>query len=229
MSPSRDRELEQVEASLLELYGGDPFAANIHAADEHRAAHGPGCGLYPAGPHVMRLVAVLVRASGSTRILDIGTGFGYSALWLAEAAGVGARIEAIDRFEEHLVAARRFAERAQLAVRISFMHGEASEVVPQLTGPYDLVHDDGWFAAQPDYFGRVVELLRPGGLLTMPNWFLLSNALTGARHEQWSQFGGEGWEDATVRYAHILASDSRIDITWTVSPPLGIAVKRRNP
>jgi predicted O-methyltransferase YrrM len=216
----------QINDHLLALYGGDPFAAVVRAAEEHRASHGQACGLYPAGPLVMRLVATLVRVSGATRILDIGTGFGYSALWLAVAAGAGAHVDAIDQFEEHVAAGRQFAAGAGLAERISFIAGEASAVLLRLAGPYDLIHDDGWFAAQPPYFERVVELLRPGGLLTMPNWFLLEDAVTGVERRPWAEFAGEGWAEATRTYAQRLADDPRFHITWTVSPPLGIAIRQ---
>jgi predicted O-methyltransferase YrrM len=215
-----------VDARLLELQGGDPFEYVIRAAEAHRAAHGPVCGLYPAGPHVMRLVATLVRSTSAKHILDIGTGFGYSALWLATAAGPGARIEAIDQFADHVAAAQRFAELAGVAERVRFHVGDAGELLGQLVGPYDLVHDDAWFAAEPTYFDRVVELLKPGGVLTMPNWFLLTDAMAGKRHRRWARFAGSDWEAATQAYARRLANDRRIHVTWTVSPPLGIAVKQ---
>ena len=217
---------EAVNMRLLELYGGDPFDEIIRAAEAHRAAHGPACGLFPAGPHVMRMVALLVRVSRATRILDIGTGFGYSALWLAKAAGVGARVEAIDRFPEHLATAQHFAEQAGLAQRIAFIPGEALEVLTQLAGPYDLVHDDGWFASQPAYFEHVVALLKPGGLLTMPNWFLLEDAITGTPRRSWAEFAGVAWAEATLTYAQRLATDPRFSVTWSLSPPLGVAVKQ---
>jgi predicted O-methyltransferase YrrM len=218
---------EEVNAYLLKLYGGDPFGELIRAAEGHRASHGPVCGLFPAGPHVMRFVATLVRAVSATRILDIGTGFGYSALWLAEAAGAQGQVEAIDRFPEHLVAAQHFAEQAGLSQRIIFIPGEAAEVLAQLVGPYDVVHDDGWFAAQPTYFERVVELLKPGGLLTMLNWFLLEDAITGLPRRDWVEFAGTMWAEATLTYARRLATYPRFSVTWSFSPPLGVAVKQR--
>lgn len=199
------KQREEVNVWLLELYDGDPFGELIRAAEGHRTTHGPECGLFPAGPHVMRLVATLVRATQAKRLLDIGTGLGYSALWPAAAAG--ARVEAIDRFPEHLALARYFAKRAELSERIEFIPGEASEVLPQLTGPYDFVHDDGWFASQPLYFERVVELLQPGGLLTMPNWFLLEDAISGTPRRDWSEFAGAAWAEETLAYARRLARD----------------------
>jgi predicted O-methyltransferase YrrM len=50
----------------------------------------------------MATAAMRVRASGARRFLDLGSGFGYSALWLALAAGPGSEIIGVDRFEEHV-------------------------------------------------------------------------------------------------------------------------------
>src|SRR3954465_15903938 len=52
-----------LQARILALPGGDPFAHVIAAANDHRRKHGRDCGLYPAGPHVMRLAATLARLS----------------------------------------------------------------------------------------------------------------------------------------------------------------------
>ncbi len=51
---------------LLKLHGGDPFDHVVKAAEKHRLQHGPKhgpvCGLYPAGPGVMRLLHSLRRS-----------------------------------------------------------------------------------------------------------------------------------------------------------------------
>lgn len=137
----------------------------------------------------MRLASTLVRSSRAKRILDIGTGFGYSALWLAEAAGACARVEGIDRFDDHAARCTGFAEVAELSERVSFLVGVAGELLSHLVGPYGVVHEDAWFAAQPAYFERIVELLKPCGLLTMPNWFLMTDAIAGVRHRRWADYG----------------------------------------
>src|SRR5882724_2849796 len=122
---------------ILGLHLGDPFDEIIRAAEVHRSSHGAGCGLHPAGPHVMRLVAAVARAARPIRLLDLGTGFGYSALWLASACENGARIEAIDRFPDHVARARAFAESAKSSDRIDFIVGEVAVVLERLAGPYD--------------------------------------------------------------------------------------------
>jgi len=109
--------------------------------------------------------------------------------------------------------------------QIQFIHGDAAEYLRSADGPYDLIHDDAWFGRQPAYFDRALELLKPGGVLSMPNWFLLKDALTGTRYRRWSAFAGPDWPAATQAYAERLARDPRLHVTWTQVPPLGIAIK----
>ena len=83
----------------------------------------------------------------------------------------------------------------------------------------------GSYPQQTD-FDRMVELLKPGGLLTMPNWFLLIDAITMRGHDTWATFAGPSWEAAILGYAEQLANDPRLHVTWTVSPPLAVGLKR---
>ena len=106
---------ERLQEFLFDIQGGDPFAHVRAASDEHREAHGPECGVYPSGPAKMRLISTLVAASGAKRMLEVGCGLGYSALWLAHAGGPSSRVETIDRFGEHVELARRYATEAGLA------------------------------------------------------------------------------------------------------------------
>lgn len=219
---------DSVARALLELAGGDPFGDVLAASDEHRPSHGPGCGLYPAGPAVMSVTAQICRAVGARQIADLGTGLGYSALWLAEAGGPRARVLAIDRFEEHVDLARDLARHHRLDGRITFVSGEATEHLSTHQGPFDLIHDDAWFAAEPPYLERMVALLRPGGVITMPNWFLLIDALRGHARRDWSEFAGPDWADLVQLYAARLAAHPLLRVIWVTSPPLAIAVKRRD-
>ncbi|GEM_PF-3562645 len=214
-----------VNDRILELYRGDPFEEITREAEIHRASHGAGCGLFPAGPHVMRFVATVARGAQPRRVLDLGTGFGYSAIWIASTCDEECVVEAIDLFSEHVAQAERFASHFGLADRIKFIVGEVSKVLERLEGPYDLIHDDAWFAAEPPYFDRLIELLRPGGTLTMPNWFLLEDAITGEARRDWAEFAGPNWAASTLTYAERLAADSRLSVAWSVSPPLAVAVK----
>jgi predicted O-methyltransferase YrrM len=175
----------------------------------------------------MATAAMLVRASDARRILDLGSGFGYSALWLAHAAGPGSEVVGVDRFEEHVHEARRFAAEARLEAEITFVCGEVASVLDDLDGDFDLVHDDAWFASAPDYYEQMVTVLRPGGVLSMPNWFLMEDAVSGQPRRDWSTLAGDQWAQETIAYAERLARDPRLHVTWVVSPPLGVGIKKR--
>jgi hypothetical protein len=102
------------------------------------------------------------RASCVARPAARSERFGYSALWLAAAGGPDARVDGVDRFEEHVRTARAFADDAGLADRLDLRVGEAADRLDALAGPYDLVHDDAWFASEPPYLERLLALVARG-------------------------------------------------------------------
>jgi len=184
-------------AYLLDLYGPDPFAEVRRSSEAHRLAHArslPGgeqeCGVYPSDALKMRALTTIVRGASARRLLEIGGGLGYSALWFAAALGDDGRVDTIDRFPEHTAQITAYAGQFGLSGRVTAVTGEGEDVLQSLTGPYDIIHDDGWFASQPAYYDRLAQLLRPGGLLLMSNWFLLEHAVTGGGDTDWSQFAG---------------------------------------
>ncbi len=223
MTAPSDRQL--VADYLLDLYGGDPFAAVREASNTHREAHGRDCGVYPSDPQKMRVLPTLVRATVARRILEIGAGLGYSALWLADAAGPEAQVETIDRFQAHVELGQRLAAHLGLAERIRFLKGEGVELLQTLSGPYDFIHDDGWFAEEPPYFQRMVDLVRPGGLLIMSNWFLLEDAIIGRPQMDWAQFAGPDWAAHVKAYAERLTSHPGLHVSFVIHPWLALAYK----
>ena len=89
-----------------------------------------------------------------------------------------------------------------------------------------MIHDDAWFAAKPAHLETMIDLLRPGGLLTMVNWFLLVDAITGSPRNDWASFAGDDWTETTTQYAHELASRPDLDVTWLENPPIAFAIRR---
>jgi predicted O-methyltransferase YrrM len=129
----------------------------------HREQHGAGCTVYPTsnGP----LLGVLAAATGAERILELGTGLGYSALWLAEG---GARVETIEQDQGHAELARANVRGANVEIHV----GSGVEILPAFGPSYDLIFNDGEpieFETDLDQFER---LLRPRGLLVSANLFL---------------------------------------------------------
>jgi len=225
---SEPADSQRLASFLLDLHGGDPFARVRQESERHREAHGPACGVYPSDPLKARLLATLVRATAAKRILEIGGGLGYSALWLADATGPGGRVETIDRFPEHVALARRYVEESGFGQRIEVIAGEGADVLATLTGPYDLIHDDGWFAREPVYLDRMIDLLRPGGLLVISNFFLLEQAVTGRTTMDWSEFAGPDWVEQVKSYARKLVSHPALHVSFLMSPSwVALVVKTR--
>jgi len=210
----------------------DRFEYMRRASEDHREAHAarlPGgaqeCGVYPSDPLKMRVLANMVRAMQAKRLLEVGCGLGYSALWLAEAAGPGGSVETIDRFPEHAELAEGFAKEAGLESRVKVLTGDSDAVLSGLHGPYDFVHDDGWFAVRPPHFRRVLELLRAGGVLAMSNWFLLVQSMAEEPNLDWSEFAGPNWRENVQAFARELASERGLEVAWMMDPGVALAVK----
>jgi len=224
----------RVRDYLQNLYGADPFQTVYEASNTHRENHArvlsggaQECGVYPSEALKMRVLATLVQAASAKRILEIGCGLGYSALWLADAAGPDSTVETIERFPEHAELARGFAAEFALGERIRVLLGEGDVILAGLEGQYDVIHDDGWFGLQPPYYERVVELLRPGGLWILSNWFLLDQAITGQTTMDWAQFAGPQWADDVKAYAETLMSDPRLYVSYIMQPSwIALAYKR---
>jgi predicted O-methyltransferase YrrM len=219
-------------AAFLDSLQHDPFQHVRSASEEHREEHArtlaggrQECGVYPSDPLKMRVLANIVRAMQAKRILEVGCGLGYSALWLADATGADGHIETVDRFPEHAQLADDYAKQAGLAGRLSVLTGDSDTVLASLAGPYDFIHDDGWFAVRPNHFRRVLELLRPGGVLAMSNWFLLVQSMADEPNMDWSEFAGPNWREDVQAFARELATERGLEVAWMMDPGVALAVK----
>jgi len=208
---------------LLALAGGDSFADVRSRSESHQREH--GCGLHNAGGPQMQLVASLGRLISPASILDLGCGLGYSTLWLASIVQPGGRVIGIDDDPTHISEATAIADKLGYADRIEYRCGRAADALGTIDGSVDMVHDDAWFAARPAHLDAMVGLLRPGGLLTMVNWFLLVDAITGSPRNDWESFAGADWAAATAHYAHELAARSDLLVTWLEDPPIAFAIR----
>ncbi len=93
------------------------------------------------GPLVQEMAGRL--ASGAT-VLELGAYCGYSAIMLALAFGKDARITSVELSKTNVESARAIAEHAGLSEQIEFIHGSSTDVIAELSTPYDLVFLDHW-------------------------------------------------------------------------------------
>jgi len=132
------------------------------------------------GPEVGRLLHLLALAIGARRVFELGSGFGYSALWLARALPEGGEVHCTDSDPENARLARGFFERAGLGGRLRFHEGDALETLARTPGEFDLVFNDVDKHDYPRALRESAPRLRPGGLYVADNTLWHGRVLGGA-------------------------------------------------
>lgn len=152
----------------------DLFAHVYRASEDHRQRHGPTCTVYPTGSGPF--LATLVAATHASRILEVGCGLGYSALWLAFGSAPDGRVETIEQDAGHVELARRHFDREGYSPRITIHQGSGDAVLPEVSGPYEFIFCDGDIGEYLFDLDHFLRLLSPGGLLVTSNLFLGQHA-----------------------------------------------------
>ena len=152
--------VEQYLAGLNQL--GDPVLRELERAGKEQQ-------LPLIDAEVGALLRLLATTVGAARILEIGTAIGYSGIWLAGALPSHGMLLTMEVKPERAQVARDNFTRAGLAERVSVIVGDAQRMLAKVSGPFDLIFQDG---DKPQYLtqlDRLIELLRPGGLLITDN------------------------------------------------------------
>ena len=152
--------IEQYLAGLNRA--GDPVLDEIARDNATR-------GLPLVDAEVGALLRVLATATAATRILEIGTAIGYSGIWLAGALPPGGMLLTMELNEDRAREARDNFAKAGLADRVSVIVGDAQLKIAKVSGPFDLIFQDGDKMLYGPLLDRLVDLLRPGGLLVTDN------------------------------------------------------------
>lgn len=115
------------------------------------------------------LLRVLVTVTRATRVLEIGTAIGYSGIWMAAALPSSGLLLTMEHDPARVKVARANFERAGVADRVSVMTGDAALLINKVSGPFDLIFQDGSKSLYVPMLDRLVSLLNPGGLLVTDN------------------------------------------------------------
>jgi predicted O-methyltransferase YrrM len=115
------------------------------------------------------LLRLLAMAVGARRILEIGTAIGYSGIWLAGALPPDGMLVTMEIEPSRARTARENFVRSGLDERVSVVVGDAQRMLAKVAGPFDVIFQDGDKEQYLTLLDRLVELLRPGGLLITDN------------------------------------------------------------
>ena len=131
------------------------------------------------GPSDGRLIHLLLRLARATKVVEVGTLIGYSAIHMARALGPGGHLWSVEFEPRHAEIARGNLAAAGLADRVTVHVGAARDVLPTLAphGPFDAVFIDA-DKVNYDFYGRwAIDHLRPGGLVLGDNAYLFNELL----------------------------------------------------
>lgn len=175
----------------------DPRVAEVFAAyaerhrdeNERMQALGPGEQrpgrdelLLPVGAEAARFLHSFIIARAPRVILELGTSYGYSTLFLADAArACGSRVVTVDLDPQKQAYAKDMLDRAGLTGIVEFRSGDAIRIVDAEPGPFDFVFLDIWKDLYVSCFEAVYPKLTDEAVLATDNMIYPEGARDSAR------------------------------------------------
>jgi predicted O-methyltransferase YrrM len=131
---------------------------------------GIGAGIPIVDRATGRLLSTLVHCMQANRILEIGTAYGYSTLWMALAMPPAGKIWTIDPDRERTKIAAQYFERAGVSEKIDITNQPALEILETLSHRnLDIVFLDANKEQYPEYLELCVPMLKRSGLMIVDN------------------------------------------------------------
>jgi len=166
-----------------------------------------------------RLLEALVAATRATRVLEIGTFTGVTALSIAARLPAGGVVITLEVDEKHAAIARRHFAASPVGERIQLVVGDALETLQTLEGHFDVVFIDAWKPDYLAYYEAVLPKLADHGVIVADNVLWGGAVLDPA---------GDPQAEVLVAFADHVQADDRVDNTLlTVADGLLLIWRRR--
>jgi predicted O-methyltransferase YrrM len=168
MSTHPSRSIEGVLAELETRERAEQVVIDSLSVDQFMARREEF--LISIGRATGQFLSSLIVATKPARILELGTGHGYSTLWLATAAAqIGATVTTVERAEAKVTHAKAMASAAGLSETIRFVTADALQFVPTLKDRVDFVLIDVWKEAYTECFDVCAPILSDTALVVADN------------------------------------------------------------
>jgi predicted O-methyltransferase YrrM len=188
----------------------EPVLLEMEAEGERR-------GFPIVGRNVGVTLEVLARSIGARRVMELGSGFGYSAYWFARAVGLDGEVHCTDGDAANADAGRSYLERAGFGDRVTYHVGDALRSFATIDGDFDVVFCDIDKPGYPDAWREASQRIRVGGL------YLCDNTLGFGGGTILDQ--GEG-PDAIREHNQLIAEDERF-VSTIIPTREGVLVAAR--
>jgi len=114
-------------------------------------------------------LSVLVKASGSKKVLEVGTSNGYSTLWLADAIPDTGKVVTLEIQQHKVDQAKQNFDRSGLANKIELVKADAIGYFSKSVEKFDFIFLDAERTEYMNFADTLVKSLEPGGLLVCDN------------------------------------------------------------
>jgi caffeoyl-CoA O-methyltransferase len=116
-----------------------------------------------------KMLELFTKMQHPKTILEIGTYTGYSGICMARGLGKGGKLITLDINDELEKMVRGFFEESGLADKIDYRLGNAIEIIPTLSGPFDMVFIDADKSNYAKYYDLIIDKVNPGGIIIADN------------------------------------------------------------
>jgi predicted O-methyltransferase YrrM len=155
----------------------------------------------PVDPDQGRLLYVTARAIRARTIVEFGTSFGISTIYLAAAARANnGRVVGTEREPAKVQAARANVAEAGLAQFVDVLEGDAMKTLAAIEGPIDFLLLDGWKDIYLPMIKMLSPKLRAGAVVLADNIFTFKKTLR--PYVAHMQDRANGFESVTLPIGH---------------------------
>ena len=112
---------------------------------------------------------LLLAMQKPMRILDVGTAVGFSAILMAQYAPADCKIVTIENYEKRIPVAKENFKRAGKDEQITLLEGDAMQILPTLSGEFDMIFMDAAKGQYINFMPDFLRLLKSGGVLVSDN------------------------------------------------------------
>ena len=163
-----------------------------------------------SGPSQGQLLRMLVQMTGATRILELGTFTGYSALSFAAGLEKDALLHTIEVDDELESLAQSYFDRSEHGAKIRLHIGSALDIAPTLGTEFDLVFIDGDKREYPAYY-RMLMGDNGGAPLVHSGSFLIADNILWSGKVVEPVARGDRHTEALLEFNRMVVEDPRVE------------------